>query len=34
MRRRFAAWLLRVADDLESVAYRLDDRAWARRWPH
>lgn len=30
MNRRVAAWLLRVADRVESLAYLFDDRAWAR----
>ena len=30
MNRAVAAWLLRVADRVESLAYLLDDRAWAR----
>lgn len=32
MRRRFAAWMLRLADRVEATAYRIDDRAWATRW--
>ena len=28
--KRIAAWLLLVADRIESVAYWFDDRAWAR----
>ena len=32
MRRTVAAWLLRLADRTEAVAYRLDDRAWVYRW--
>ena len=32
MRRTVAAWLLRLSDRVEAVAYRLDDRAWVHRW--
>ena len=28
--KRIAAWLLRLADRIESVACLFDDRAWAR----
>lgn len=31
-RRRFARWLLHVADRVEHAAYKVDDRAWAVRW--
>ena len=30
MNRAVAAWLLRVAERIESLAYLFDDRAWAR----
>ena len=30
MNRAVAAWLLRVAERIESLAYMFDDRAWAR----
>lgn len=32
MRRTVADWLLWLADQVEAVAYRLDDRAWVYRW--
>ena len=32
MKRRFAAWLLHVADTVEATAYLIDDRAWTHRW--
>lgn len=30
MTRAIAAWLLRLADRVETLAYLFDDRAWAR----